>query len=174
MSTHKKVLYLVRHAKSSWKDMSLSDRERPLNKRGRRSAPDMGRRMAAQDHRPDIIVSSPAIRALSTAKVIANQLGLDPSEIITDADLYFCGASGMRGVLAGMDDRYDKVMMVGHNPSMTDFMNTLGNTYVANMPTCAIAVIGFDMASWASLDSTQGELLGYDYPKGPGNFTALL
>ena len=174
MSTHKKVLYLVRHAKSSWKDLSLPDLDRPLNKRGRRSAPEMGRRMAAQDHRPDIIVSSSANRALSTARIIAKQLGLNISKIIANADLYFSGTSGMCGVLAGTDNRYDKVMMVGHNPSMTDLMNTLSERYVANMPTCAIAVIGFDMASWADLDSTEGELLGYDYPKGPGNFTTLL
>jgi len=172
MSTKRKILYLVRHAKSSWKDPWLADRDRPLNKRGRRSAPDMGRRMLVQGHRPDLIVSSPAKRALSTARNIAKELDCDVSDIVSDENLYFSGIGGMRSVLEELDDRYQKVMMVGHNPAMTMLMNILGNTSVANMPTCAIAVIGFDIASWADLYSADGDLLGYDFPKGSGSFTA--
>ena len=174
MSNHGKILYLVRHAKSSWKDMSLGDQQRPLNKRGRRSAPEMGRRMAAQGHKPELIISSPANRAFTTACKIAAELDFDESEIVTDENLYFSGSSGMKGVLADVDDRFRKVMMVGHNPDMTYLMNILGNTHVDNMPTAAIAVIGFDIASWAELPSAEGTLLGYDYPKGPGIFTASL
>jgi len=77
----------------------------------------------------------------------------------------------MQSVLEKVDDQYRKVMMTGHNPTMTYFMNRLANTSVYNMPTCAIAIIGFDMASWSDLDSTDGVLLGYDYPKGSGSFT---
>ena len=77
----------------------------------------------------------------------------------------------MQSILEQMDDRYRKVMVVGHNPAMTSLMNILGNTSVFNMPTCAIAVIGFDMASWADLHSADGVLLGYDFPKGSGSFT---
>lgn len=171
MSTERKILYLVRHAKSSWQDPSLADRDRPLNKRGRRSAPDMGKRMVRQGHKPDLIISSPANRAISTAGNIAEVLGIDVTDIVMDENLYFSGTGGMLRVLEGVDDRYCRVMMVGHNPTMTNLMNTLGNTYVANMPTCAIAVIGFDMASWADIYSADGELLGYDYPKGSGSFT---
>jgi phosphohistidine phosphatase len=170
MSTEQKVLYLVRHAKSSWDDVSLSDLNRPLNKRGRRSAPEMGRRMKEQDHRPDLIVSSPAKRAYSTAKKIGKVLGFDKSNIITDSDLYFSGMRNMVNVLEVLNDDYQKVMMVGHNPAMTGFLNMLCNISVINMPTCAIAVIGFDIESWADLYQAEGELLGYDYPKGPGNF----
>ena len=172
MSSERKILYLVRHAKSSWKDPSLADKDRPLNKRGRRSAPDMGKRLVVQGHRPDLIISSPAKRALSTARKIAQELGIEKSDIVMDEDLYFSGIGGMQCVLEGLDDRYYKVMMVGHNPDMTRLLNSLGNTYVANMPTCAIAVIGFDIASWADLYSAEGELLGYDFPKGSGSFTA--
>lgn len=170
MNDERKILYLVRHAKSSWKDQSQSDIDRPLNKRGRRASPDMGRRMREQGHEPDLIISSPANRALSTARNIARELGIDESGIVTDKDLYFSGAQGMTDVLESVDDRYRTVMMVGHNPTMTYLMNQLANTNVYNMPTCAIAIIGFDMASWADLYSTDGELLGYDYPKGSGRF----
>ena len=162
MSTGRKILYLVRHAKSSWSNSSLTDRERPLNKRGRRSAPDMGRRMAVQGHKPDLIVSSPANRALSTARTIAKELGYDDADIVTDEAMYF---GSMQDVLEGLDDSYNKVMVVGHNPTMTYHMNSLANASVDNMPTCAVAVIGFEIASWADLYSTGGELLEYDYPK---------
>jgi phosphohistidine phosphatase len=171
MSSTRKTLYLVRHAKSSWKDMSLSDHDRPLNKRGKRSAPDMGQRMARQGHKPELIVSSTAMRAQTTARLIARELEIDDLEIITDRDLYFSGIGGMRSVLEATDDRYQSVMMVGHNPTMTDLMTTLSNTHLYNMPTCAIAIIGFDMASWGDLSATDGVLLGYDTPKGPGSFT---
>jgi phosphohistidine phosphatase len=172
MGTAQKTLYLVRHAKSSWKDPSLSDIDRPLNKRGRRSAPDMGGRMLTHNHLPELIISSPANRARSTAGIIAEQLGYEPADIEIDDRLYFSGTAGMKRVIAELDDSYGKVMLVGHNPDMTFLMNDLANSYVDNMPTCAVAVIGFDVASWAELDSVDGYLIGYDYPKGPGTFSA--
>lgn len=172
MNTQQKILYLVRHAKSSWKDPTLSDMDRPLNKRGQRNSPDMGRRMRVQGHKPDLIISSPAKRAQTTAANIARELGIDESEIVAATDLYFAGADGMLGVLESVDDRYRKVMLTGHNPTMEYLANQLVNTSFISMPTCAIAIIGFDMASWADLYSTDGVLLGYDYPKGSGSFTA--
>jgi phosphohistidine phosphatase len=171
VGTERKTLYLVRHAKSSWKDSSLSDIDRPLNKRGRRSAPEMGRRMLAHSLIPELIVSSPANRARTTAGIIAEQLGYDPAAIEIDDKLYFSGMVGMQQVIEGLDDSYTRVMLTGHNPTMTFMMNDLANTHVDNMPTCAVAVIGFDMASWADLGSVDGYLIGYDYPKGSGTFT---
>jgi len=160
-----KLLYLVRHAKSSWSDPSLSDRDRPLNKRGRRSAPDMGRRLAAQDHLPELIISSPAKRAFSTAKKIAKELGYDQSEIMKDESLYFSGTGGMLNLLENLDDGYQKVMIVGHNPAMTTLLNILSGSSIDNMPTCAVAVIDYPMASWSELRSAEGQLLVYDFPK---------
>ena len=170
MVANPKILYLVRHAKSSWRDSSLADHERPLNGRGRRNSPEMGRRMAEQGHSPDLIISSPAKRALTTARNIAGELGIAPAEIVTDEGLYFTGAGGMLEVLEQVDDACRKVMLVGHNPAITGLLNRLADTDIGNMPTCAIAIVGFDMASWREVRSTHGELLGYDYPKGPGRF----
>ena len=171
MSSQQKILYLVRHAKSSWNDDSLSDKERPLNGRGRKSAPEMGIRMRQQGHRPDLIISSPANRAYSTACLIAKELDIDVTEIVVHENMYFAGLISMTTMLEKLDDHYQKVMIVGHNPAMTSLMNTLADTSTINMPTCAIAVIGFDIPSWSELDSVDGDLLGYDYPKGSGNFT---
>lgn len=165
-----KTLYLVRHAKSSWSDPSLSDRERPLNKRGRRTAPDMGSRLAVKGHQPDLIISSPAKRARMTAKTIAKALNYDKSEIVTDESMYFLGVGGMLTMLEGVDDRYQKVMIVGHNPAMTSLLNSLCDASVDNMPTCAVAVIGYNMTSWSALRSSEGDLLDYDFPKNmPGS-----
>lgn len=166
-----KTLYLVRHAKSSWSDASLADRDRPLNKRGRRSAPDMGRRLAAEGHQPDLIISSPARRAFSTAKKIAKEVGFNRSEIIKDESLYFSGTSSMLDLLETLDDRYQKVMIVGHNPAMTSLLNILCDSPIHNMPTCAIAVISFDMESWSELSLEGGDLLAYDFPKNTEGFT---
>lgn len=174
MSKYNKTIYLVRHAKSSWKDASLGDRDRPLNKRGQRAAPDMGQRMARQGHKPSLIISSPANRALTTAKIIAGEIGYDVNEIDVEEKLYFSGQRQMLKLMAGLDNRHASAMMVGHNPAMTWFMNYLGDTSVANMPTCAIAIIGFQVDSWADVLSTRGTLLGYDFPKGTGDFTDYL
>ena len=141
MNNERKILYLVRHAKSSWKDATLGDMDRPLNKRGRRNSPDMGKRMLAQGHKPDLFISSPARRALSTARNLAQELGIDESEIVTDESLYISGAEGMQDVLERVHDRHRKVMMIGHNPDITFLMNRLGNTNIINMPTCAIAIM---------------------------------
>lgn len=165
-----KILYLVRHAKSSWSDTSLDDRDRPLNQRGRKTAPKMGRRLAGLGHQPDLIVSSPARRAFSTAKKIAKELAFDKSKIVTDESLYFSGTGSMVNMLEKLDDRYQNVMIVGHNPAMTSLLNILSETTIHNMPTCAIAVLAFDMTSWSELDVTNGDLLVYDFPKKSGKF----
>ena len=165
-----KILYLVRHAKSSWKDASLADRDRPLSERGLNSAPDMGRRLAEQGHKPDLVISSPALRAFSTAKKIAKEADYDSSKIITHESLYFSGTRSMVDMLEGLDDGFDKVMIVGHNPAMTSLLNILCDSSVDNMPTCAVAVISFDTDSWSELSMTDGDLLSYDFPKGSGNF----
>lgn len=160
-----KTLVLVRHAKSSWKDASLADIDRPLNKRGKRNVPEMGRWLSGQGAPPDAVVSSPANRALSTARVLANELGLEPSSIAVDEDIYFAGTDGMVRALERVDDDHDRVMMVGHNPVMTRLLNQLTGSDVWNMPTCAIAIIHFDMTSWGLVDSTPGRLVAYQTPK---------
>jgi phosphohistidine phosphatase len=164
-----KILYLVRHAKSSWDDPSLADKDRPLSPRGLSSAPEMGRRLAAQGHKPDLVISSPARRALATAKKIAKETGYSESKVITDDHLYFSGTRNMVDLLENLDDKYTKVMIVGHNPAMSSLLNILCDSSVENMPTCAVAVVSFDMASWSELSMSDGELLAYDYPKSSPN-----
>jgi phosphohistidine phosphatase len=165
MAQNRKTLFLVRHAKSSWRDASLADIERPLNARGERNAPLMAQWLAARDDPPQRIISSPATRALATAAFMGASLGIDPADIDVQQDLYFAGTGGMLRALERVDDDWDRVMMVGHNPVMTRLLNQLTGCDIWNMPTCAIAVIGFDMPSWGLVDSTGGDLLDYQTPK---------
>ncbi len=165
MASMRKTLILVRHAKSSWNDATLADIDRPLNKRGHRNAPVMGGWLAGEGERPDLIVSSPAARARATAGYFAEAAGIDVADIVVEQDLYFTGTDGMLRVLERVDDRHDRVMMVGHNPVMTHLLNQLTGSDVWNMPTCAVAVIGFDMESWGLVDATEGKLLAYQTPK---------
>jgi phosphohistidine phosphatase len=174
MHNNSKTLYLVRHAKSSWQDASLDDRDRPLNNRGRRAAPDMGRRLVEQGHQPDLIIASPARRARSTASIIAAETGYPETAIRLEEALYFEGVVRMCEVLEALPDHYENVMLVGHNPAITSLLNAISDTSIANMPTCAIAIIRYDMETWTDLRSEDGQLVGYDYPKGPGDFTSLL
>lgn len=160
-----KTLILVRHAKSSWQHPELADIDRPLNKRGRRDAPRMGQWLAARDDGPELILSSPANRAHTTARHFAAALSMDPEAIEVEQDLYFSGTGGMLRTLERVDDRFDRVMMTGHNPVMTQLLNALTRADVWNMPTCAVAIIRFDMPSWGLVDSTAGELVDYQTPK---------
>ena len=170
MSSSQRLVYLVRHAKSSWDDPSLDDLERPLNKRGQKAAPEMGRRLVAQGHAPELILSSPARRAFATATLIARQLGYEEDRIAVRRELYFEGVRGMQRALEQVDDAVRSVMLTGHNPTMTQWLLQLTGASVWNMPTAAIGIVGLPDRPWSEAASMAGELLGYDTPKGSGRF----
>ena len=165
MTTPSKTLILVRHAKSSWGDPSLGDEERPLNKRGHRDAPRMGQWMVERGLAPDLVISSPANRARTTAEYLAQSLAYAPDSIIIDRQLYFTGVHGMLRAIEAVDDGVGVLMMVGHNPVMTDVYNQLTGEQLWNLPTCGVGVIAFDMPSWGLVDSTSGRLLAHQTPK---------
>jgi len=166
MENPSKLLYLVRHAKSSWSDPGLSDQARPLNSRGEQDAPLMGAWLAGQAFLPQHIVSSPARRARSTAEIIATSLRFDPAGIAIDPDIYFNGLQRMFAAIQRNDDDIDRLMMVGHNPVMTQLFRELTGEPLDNMPTCAIAIIEFAAPSWGLIDTTPGHLLAFQTPKG--------
>jgi phosphohistidine phosphatase len=160
-----KTLYLVRHAKSSWKDVNLPDHERPLNKRGEQDAPKMGKRLKRRRPKPEVIVTSPAVRAKRTAKILATEIGYPKSDILVDELIYTADQEELVSVLRRLDNGIDCVMLVGHNPALTDLVNSLAQCEVANVPTCGLAVLGFRMDSWADIDHIRAKLLDFDYPK---------
>jgi len=162
-----KRLTLVRHAKSSWKDRSLSDFDRPLNKRGKHDAPMMGERLAKLNIIPDQIVSSPAKRALKTAQVIAATIGYPKKKIQENHAIYEADRHSLLRIVQEFEDAFRHVMLFGHNPAFTYLANDFIREHIENMPTCGIVCIDFDVSSWADIRPGTGRLVFFDYPKNP-------
>ena len=160
-----KILTLVRHAKSSWKDTSLADRDRPLNKRGERDAPEMGRRIVAAGIRPSLIISSPAVRAWTTARIIADEIGYPREFLQRDKSLYLATVNGILDVIVAQDNGFNSLMLVGHNPGFTDFANYLVPGLTNNMPTASVVSVELDTEDWSLYDKPDAKLLVYDFPK---------
>lgn len=160
-----KTLYLVRHAKSSWDYPELTDFERPLSQRGERNAPDMGKYLINQGVLADLLLSSPANRALSTAKVISKEIGY-MQEIVTDKRIYHAAEKTLLDVLNKQDESLSSIMMLGHNPGFTDFANRLTGGYIDNIPTCGACQIDFPIDKWKDVTFGLGEMIFFQYPKG--------
>ncbi len=160
-----KRLYLIRHAKSSWDDPRLPDFDRPLNDRGKRDAPRMGRRLAEGGHRPDLLLSSPAKRALGTAKRVARELGLRKGDISRNIRLYHADESQLLQVVRAQPDQATSLMLFGHNPGLTEFATLLCRYPFGNVPTCGVVCIDFAVDRWQQVSYNQGELKFFDYPK---------
>ena len=163
-----KRLTLVRHAKSSWDDAALADRDRPLAPRGKRDAPRMGERLRIRKARPSLILTSPAKRARATAKILARALHFPKEFLHTEPDLYLAGVHALLGVVYAQNDRCADLMLVGHNPGLTDFVNTLlPKLRLDNLPTTGIVAVDLDVDQWADVGRGRAELVYYDYPKNP-------
>ena len=156
---------MVRHAKSSWDDSPQDDHQRQLNSRGLRDARRIGARMAEREHKPKLIISSDAWRAISTARIIAGEMGCDGGIVIPDNDLYLASPDHMLTVLAAKGGAHRNVMLVGHNPGMTTLANQISNTRIDNMPTCSAFCVALDIDDWRDLQGYTGKLAWFDYPK---------
>src|SRR5690606_23560775 len=161
-----KTLYLVRHAKSSWDNLSLADFDRPLNKRGERDAPEMGKRLALRNIKPQLMLSSPANRAYTTARKIAEALRIPEKSIKTDEALFHADAQEILKVIGRQDDAVESLMVFGHNPGFTDLVNFLKYDYnIDNLPTCGIVAFNIETTSWKNIKKGKAEQLFFDYPK---------
>ncbi len=160
-----KKLYLMRHAKSSWKDENLKDYERPLNKRGKRDAPFMGKVLKRKGVKPDVIISSFAKRAYKTAKKVAKELGVEKENILKDKKLYMIGFAEFLDYIKNMDDKYESVLIIGHNPSISELFSYLSGKESLDMPTAAVGGIEFKSERWRDIDESKRKILFYEYPK---------
>ena len=163
-----KYLTLIRHAKSSWDDPSLDDFDRPLNKRGKKNAPEMGQRLYEHGIVPDAIVTSPAKRARKTAKLIALELEVDFDSIYYLDDLYHASVLDLVRIIQSLDDKWDDVFLFGHNPGFTDLANFFIPTYIENIPTCGVLRLDLPFESWNDVRPGQAAVVLYDYPKKRG------
>lgn len=158
-----KTLYILRHAKSSWDDHSLSDFERPLNARGLKAAPFIGSLMKERGFIPDVIVASPAVRAKQTAELVRETARIE-SPILFDPRIYEATVGTLVSVLSEIDDNNNSALIVGHNPGSEGLVYYLTGV-IAPMPTAAFAIIELNIETWAGIDSGCGTLKQVIRPK---------
>ncbi|UXX79100.1 histidine phosphatase family protein [Reichenbachiella carrageenanivorans] len=161
-----KTLYLVRHAKSSWKDASLRDRDRPLNKRGKRDAPRMADVLKEKVNCPDVFVSSPSRRTQDTAVSFLHVYGKLIADLELEEALFHGDEGDMASVIGRLDNGHQSAMLFVHNPGITDYANELAKVSIFNIPTCGVAAISLDTDCWSEVGKCPAEMLFYYYPKG--------
>jgi phosphohistidine phosphatase len=160
-----RTLTLIRHAKSSWSFPGLDDQDRPLNRRGQRDAPLMGRVLAVRGFHPDLICTSLALRALRTAETIAQAVDYPVPRILLDPRLYHGDSDDLLKWVQSLDDRYPWVAGVGHNPGLNDLVDRLAREAPANVPTCGVVEMGFACDRWADVGRDRLDAFDFDFPK---------
>jgi phosphohistidine phosphatase len=161
----KRRITLLRHAKSDWNSPTRDDFDRPLNARGMNDAPRMGRQLHQRGLHPQLILSSSAVRAISTARIVATELGYSAESIQTDDDLYLATPKMLLQILCRTGATYTDVLLVGHNPGLTDLANRIGNVTIDNIPTCGALCIELAADKWEALTDGVGQLVWFDFPK---------
>lgn len=159
-----KRVFIVRHAKSDW-DNNLSDFERPLNKRGNNDAPIMAKKINDLGFRPDIIVSSTAKRAITTAKFFATEFDYAHDCIQKEREIYDIGQRFTLKLITELPQTLNSVMIFGHNPDQSHLATLLSNTQIGNMPTCSVVGVEFNSQNWTNLLKATPKLLCFEYPK---------
>lgn len=160
-----KTVVIVRHGKSSWEDPFLSDHQRPLAKRGLKDAPKMGARLADWGPPVDRVISSSAVRALTTAELVTQEMGLPWDEIQVDDALYHATESEMLELIQDQEDYLDGLMLFGHNPGMTYLVNDLSDLDLDNLPTCGVVILQFEVESWSEIGDVLASSANLDFPK---------
>ncbi len=158
-----KKLYIIRHAKSSWNKLNLEDFDRPLNKRGKKDAPFMGKILLEKGVIPDVIISSPAKRAKQTSIRIAKELRFK-KVIIFDKKIYEAGPSVLEQILFSFDNINNTILLVGHNPGLNILVGNLVHFH-GNIPTSGIIELSFDCERWSEISPKNATLVSFDYPK---------
>ncbi len=160
-----KTLFLLRHGKSSWGDNNLSDHDRPLNERGRKGAEKMAKRFLALADAPELVISSSAVRALSTARIFCAGIGYKEEDIVINPQAYTFDVNAVLQEIKKTDDQYTTVMFVGHNPAYTELANRFSQTHIENVPTAGMLAFSCPSDHWHSMDSSDTSLQWFDYPK---------
>ena len=158
-----RTLYLLRHAKSSWKDASLRDFDRPLKSRGRDAAKQIGKRLASEKPHPLVVICSPAARTHETAEIVLKHSDLKV-DVVFDLRIYEASLRDLLQVVADIPDDKQAAMMIGHNPGFEELVAFLSGEH-RHMPTCALAKITLEVASWKDVKAGEGSLEWFITPK---------
>ncbi len=160
-----KKLLIVRHAKSSWENITTSDFDRPLNERGFEDAPKMAKRLKKKEVNIDCIYTSPALRALTTAEIFAKELNVKKSNFFTVPNLYNPAPERFYEVISSAGNDCKTVALFAHNPGITDFVNGLCNVKLDNMPTCGVFAVKCDIKLWSDFADIEKLFWFFEYPK---------
>ena len=160
-----KQLYLIRHAKSSWSNLKISDFDRPLNQRGKREAPLMAERLAHHGVCPDALISSPAKRAKATAEIVARKVKYPVKRIHYEDSIYTSATIDLLRVLQKIDNRIETAFLVGHNYAITDLAVMLTGEYISKIPTSGVVAMDLSVTTWGEVGAGRGNMLFFDYPK---------
>ncbi len=160
-----KTLIFMRHAKSDWSIAGQKDFDRTLNNRGLGDAPRMGRRLLEIGVKPDLVLSSPALRAKTTAEYVSEQLGYDIDTIIYEEEIYESSVRSLLAIVNKLDDKYNSVIIFGHNPTHTYLAEYLTKEAIGNIPTAGAVCIEFELDSWKLVSEATGKMKWFEYPK---------
>lgn len=160
-----KKLYLLRHAKSDWKEKYSTDFDRTLAKRGKHDAPFMAALLRKMNYIPEVIISSPAVRAVSTAHFFLEEFGFSLDKLVVVSELYLASPGKILDVISSIDDKYSSALITGHNPGITEINNIISNNIVYDFPTCGIAGMESDITEWNDASTKKWNHLFFEYPK---------
>ena len=160
-----KQVYIVRHAKSSWDNFELSDHDRPLMPAGIRKTEKIITFLNSKKVAPELIISSSAVRAYETAKLIAEGIGYNADKIIKSKAIYHAGEDEIYDELFSVDNHINSVMIVGHNPTLTNFVNNFVRTEIDNLPTTGVLSVEFKTNSWALITKAKFKVKFVIYPR---------
>ncbi len=160
-----KTLFLVRHGKSSWVDPLLTDFERPLNDRGRANSRTLAQYLAENKIIPELILSSPANRAITTARVISTELKYPLTNIAIKEEIYEATPERLLKLIQEQNDAFGSMMLFGHNPGFIMLAQELLTMEIEFFPTCAICGITFSINSWKDLGTGKGNCIIFKSPK---------
>ncbi|MBS1735553.1 MAG: histidine phosphatase family protein [Bacteroidetes bacterium] len=161
-----KTLIVIRHAKSSWAQPGVHDFDRPLNERGNIDAPKMTTILAKKELKIDILITSPAKRAMATAKIFLEELGLPRDKLIEIPALYLAPVKTFYREVASFKDDWEVALLFSHNPGVTDFVNSFDCMPIYNMPTCGMYGVQIAIDSWENFEIGKKHFLFFEFPKG--------
>lgn len=160
-----RTLFLIRHAKSSWDNPGLRDFSRPLNERGIHDAPKMAKLLVKHGIKPNLLVSSPAKRALTTALFFAETFGIADEAVVREQDIYEAAPSDILQIINRLPDTAQTVMLFGHNPTLTEVANHFSEDPIYNVPTCGIVWIESPVDSWQAFNNGNATVKTCLFPK---------
>ncbi|MCW8936185.1 MAG: histidine phosphatase family protein [Gammaproteobacteria bacterium] len=159
-----KTVLFARHAKSNWNEPGVSDFNRPLNEKGKNDAPLMATYLQQCGYIIHQIISSDAARALATAEEYKKYLTPD-KPVIQNHIIYMASHLDIVDIIKQLPDKQSTVMIVGHNPTMTEVVNYYTRDGVSDMPSCSVAIVQFEANNWSDIKREHGDLLAFEYPK---------